>query len=293
LKEINHDMSDRRLLGIYAHPDDEISIGATLLAYRDAGVDTGLICATRGEAGEIADPALATPENLAEVREGELRAAAEILGVEDLWILPFRDSGMAGTPENQDPRSLIQTDESVVVRDLVAIIREFRPQVVVTFEPGGAYGHPDHIAISRQTHAAYEAAADSARFPGQGAAHAVSKLYYSGIPRSLGRALGEAMRARNYQGGLRDLDPESLGLPDDQISVRIDASPWQEAKDRARSMHATQRNSGRFMEEMPEEIRRQWSGQECFQLATSRVGPDVPGENDLFARVAHHRGNPC
>lgn len=281
-------MSDLRLLGIYAHPDDEISIGATLLAYRDAGVDTGLICATRGEAGEIADPTLATPESLAEVRECELRAAAEILGVEDLWVLPFRDSGMAGTPENQDPRSLIQTDESVVVRDLVAIIREFRPQVVVTFEPGGAYGHPDHIAISRQTRAAYDAAADPARFPDQGTPHAVSKLYYSGIPHSLGRALGEAMRARNDQGALRDLDPESLGLPDDQISVRIDASPWQEDKDRAWSMHATQRNSGRFMEEMPEVIRRQWSGQECFQLAASRVGPDVPADNDLFARVTRH-----
>jgi LmbE family N-acetylglucosaminyl deacetylase len=282
-------MSDRRLLGVYAHPDDEISIAATLLTYRDAGVDTGLVCATRGEAGEIADPALATPETLADVREGELRAAAEILGVEDLWILPFRDSGMAGTPENQDPRSLVQTDENVVVRDLVSIIREFRPQVMVTFEPGGAYGHPDHVAISRQTRTAYEAAADPARFPDLGAAHAVAKLYYSGIPRSLGRALAAVMRARNYQGPLSSLDPEALGLPDDQISVRVDAARWQEAKDRAWATHATQRNSGRFMDEMPEEIRRQWSGQECFQLAASRVGPDVPGENDLFARVAHHR----
>src|SRR5712692_6104394 len=117
-------MSTKRLLGIFAHPDDEGTMSGAMLEYSTLAIETGLVCATRGEVGEIADPALATPENLAEVREGELRAAAEVLGVEDLWILPFRDSGMAGTSENQDPRSLVQASDNVVMRDLVTIIRD-------------------------------------------------------------------------------------------------------------------------------------------------------------------------
>jgi LmbE family N-acetylglucosaminyl deacetylase len=93
-------MTEPRLLGNFAHRDDEGVMGAAFLQYTDAGVDTGLICATRGEAGEIADPALATAENLGEVREAELRCAAEVLAIDDLWLLPFRDSGMATTLEN-------------------------------------------------------------------------------------------------------------------------------------------------------------------------------------------------
>ena len=91
-------MSTKRLLGIFAHPDDEGSMSGALLKYSTLDIETGLVCATRGEVGEIADPALATPENLGEVREGEMRAATEVLGVRNLWFLGYRDSGMAGTP---------------------------------------------------------------------------------------------------------------------------------------------------------------------------------------------------
>src|SRR5579863_6775313 len=101
-------MSTKRLLGVFAHPDDEGTMSGALLQYSTQGVETGLVCATRGEVGEIADPALAMPENLAEVREGEMRAAVGILGVRNLWFLDYRDSGMAGTPENSDPRAFVQ-----------------------------------------------------------------------------------------------------------------------------------------------------------------------------------------
>jgi LmbE family N-acetylglucosaminyl deacetylase len=124
-------------------------MGAAFLQYADAGVDTGLTFATRGEAGKIADPALATAENLGEVREAELRCAAEVLAIDDLWLLPFRDSSMAGTPENGDPRAFVQADPTLVMRDLVSIIRDFCPDVVVTFDPSGAYGHQDQMAICR------------------------------------------------------------------------------------------------------------------------------------------------
>lgn len=278
-------MSTKRLLGIFAHPDDEGIMGATLLQYSMSAVETGLVCATRGEVGEIADPALATPENLGQVRESEMRMAADVLGVRNLWFLDYRDSGMAGTAENQDRRSLAQASAADVVGKLVAIIRQFRPQVIVTFDETGGYGHPDHIAIYRHTTSAFHAAADAAQYPELGPAHSISKLYYTSIPRSAIRAMAEWMRSQNYQGSFSKLDPEKLGVPDEQISVTLNVQQWRETKDRSWSMHRTQMDPNSTIAQLPEEIQRKWRSQEIFQLAVSRVGPDVPGENDLFARI--------
>src|SRR5437588_6458685 len=169
-------MSTKRLLGVFAHPDDEGMMSAASLQYSTLGVETGLVCATRGEVGEIADPALATPENLGQVREGEMQAAAEVLGLNKLWFLDYRDSGMAGTAENDDAQAFVQVGSAEVVGKLVAIIRQFRPQVIVTFDENGAYGHPDHIAIYRHTTSAFHAAADAVQYPELGPAFAVSKL---------------------------------------------------------------------------------------------------------------------
>lgn len=279
-------MSTKRLLGIFAHPDDEGTMGATLLQYNMAAVETGLVCATRGEVGEIADPALATPENLGQVREGEMRAAAEALGVRNLWFLDYRDSGMAGTAENQDPRSLAQASAAAVVSKLVAIIRQFRPQVIVTFDETGGYGHPDHIAIYRHTTTAFHAAADATQYPELGPAHTVSKLYYASFPRSTMRAMAEWMRSQNYQGSFSNLDPEKMGVPDEQISVSRNVEQWREAKDRSWAMHRTQMDSTSVIAQLPQEIQDKWRSQEYFQLGASRVGSDVPGENDLFARIS-------
>ncbi len=275
-------MSTKRLLGAFAHPDDEGVVSGALLQYSTSGVETGLVCATRGEVGEIADPALATPENLGQVREGEMRAAAEVLGVHNLWFLDYRDSGMAGTPENADPRAFAQASAAEVVGKLVKIIREFRPQVIVTFDESGAYGHPDHIAIYRYTTSAFHAAADAVQYPDLGPAHSVSKLYYSSFPRSALRAIGEWMSTQNYEGSFSGLDPEKLGMPDEQINVWLNVEPWREQKDRSRSMHRTQLDPNNLMAKIPEEIQRNWRNHECYQLAASRVGPD---ENDLFARI--------
>ena len=278
-------MSTKRLLGAFAHPDDEGIVSGALLQYSTSGVETGLVCATRGEVGEIADPALATPENLGQVREGEMRAAAEVLGVHNLWFLDYRDSGMAGTPENADARAFAQASAAEVVGKLVKIIREFRPQVIVTFDESGAYGHPDHIAIYRYTTSAFHAAADAVQYPDLGPAHSVSKLYYSSFPRSALQAIGEWMSTQNYEGSFSGLDPEKLGMPDEQISVWLNVEPWREQKDRSRSMHRTQLDPNNLMAKIPEEIQRNWRSHERYQLAASRVGPDVPGENNLFARI--------
>ncbi|HWZ18317.1 MAG TPA: PIG-L family deacetylase [Ktedonobacteraceae bacterium] len=278
-------MSTKRLLGIFAHPDDEGTMSGAMLKYSAVDVETGLVCATLGEVGEIADPALATPENLGEVREGEMRAAAEVLGVHNLWFLGYRDSGMAGTPENQDPRSLAQASAADVVGKLVGIIRHFRPQVIATFDETGGYGHPDHIAVYRHTTSAFYAAADAAQYPEHGPAHLVSKLYYTAFPRSFVRQIGEWMQSQNYEGNFRNLDPEKLGIPDELISVRLNVEPWFETKGRSWSMHRTQMDPNNAMAKLPEEAIRKWRSNEYFQLAATRVGPDVEGENDLFARV--------
>lgn len=260
-------------------------MSGALLKYSISGVETGLLYATRGEVGEISDPALATPESLGEVREREMRAAAEVLEVHNLWFLGYRDSGMAGTPENQDPRAFAQASAAEVVGKLVAIIRQFRPQVMVTFDESGAYGHPDHIAIYRHTTSAFYAAADAIQYPEHGPAHLVSKLYYTAFPRSFVHEMAAWMRSQDYRGSFSNLDPEKLGIPDELISVRLDVEPWQETKDRSWSMHRTQINPNNPLARLPEDIQRRWRKYEYYQLAATRVGPDVPGENDLFARV--------
>lgn len=281
-------MATKRLLGIFPHPDDEGTMGGALLAYGQANVETGLIYLTRGEVGEISDPALATPETLGTVREGEMRAAAEVLKVPNLWFVGYRDSGMVGTPENEDPRSLVQANPAEVVGKLVAIMREFRPQVVVTFDETGGYGHPDHITAYKHTTSAFYAAADAVQYPELGPAHLVSKLYYTSFPRSAIRKMGEWMQQNQQietESWVMKLDPEKLGLADEQIDVRLDVGAQAEAKGRSWAMHRTQMNPNNAMARIPAEIQREWRSYEYYHLAASRVGPDVAGENDLFARV--------
>ena len=136
-------ITSRCLLAVLAHPDDEtFACGGTLAKYAAQGVRVALVCATRGEVGEISNPSLATPETLGQVREEELRAACRALGVEDLFILGYRDSGMDGTLDNRHPQALCQADLHEVAGRTVAIIRQLRPQVVLTFDPNGGLRSP-------------------------------------------------------------------------------------------------------------------------------------------------------
>lgn len=140
------------ILYILAHPDDE-SFGhaGTMLLAQEMGYRTGYVCATRGEAGMIRDEKLATRATLAARRELELRRAMSLAGLDVLRLLPYRDSGMDGTPENEDPRCLLQANEDEVTAFLVAAIRELCPAVVVGFGPEGIYRHPDHVRIGKLT----------------------------------------------------------------------------------------------------------------------------------------------
>jgi N-acetyl-1-D-myo-inositol-2-amino-2-deoxy-alpha-D-glucopyranoside deacetylase len=277
-------------MAVFAHPDDEtFGIGGTLVRYgADRDVRVVLICATRGEAGEISDPALATPERLGEVREQELRCACQKLGVDDLFFLDYRDSGMAGTPENKHPRALAMADPGEAVGKIVAHLRRERPEVVVTFDENGGYGHPDHMAIHRLTRAAFAAAADPAMYPEQLEAgllpHQAQKLYYTAIPNRFFRAVAAKMAElgieipERYQKRVE----EGLGLPDEACTTDIYVQDCWDAKQAAMHCHATQLSPDSVFAMLSPEIMRELQAWECFQLAESCAAADA-GVHDLFA----------
>jgi LmbE family N-acetylglucosaminyl deacetylase len=262
------------LVALFAHPDDEaFGMAGTLRQATDAGWRTVLVCATRGEVGEISDPALATPETLGAVREGELRCAAAAMGLHEVRFLGRRDSGMAGTADNADPRAFANATADEIVPTLVALLRAEQPDVVVTFDPYGGYGHPDHIAIHQHTLAAVEAAADAARFPQAGAPWRVPRMYYMVFPRSRFVQLREAFLASGGDPSeVAQFDRDDIGFPDEQINVWQDVSNSSDAKWQAFKCHRTQFGANSFVERVPEALRRQLLSHESFV----RVHPASP-----------------
>lgn len=281
------------LMAVFAHPDDEsFGIGGTLARYSaDPAVRVVLVCATRGEAGEISDPALSTSERLGQVREAELRCACQTLGVDALYFLDYRDSGMAGTPENEHPQALVRADFDEVVGRIVAHIRRERPDVVVTFDENGGYGHPDHIAIHYHTKEAFAAAADPARYPeqieGGLGPHQARKLYYTAIPSRFFRGVAAKMQAMGVEIPERYLKrlEDGIGLPDDACTTDIFVQDFWETKQAAIQCHATQLNPDSVFALLPPDIMRELQTWECFQLAESYVGSDGDS-HDLLAGLS-------
>jgi LmbE family N-acetylglucosaminyl deacetylase len=178
---------DRTLLFVGAHPDDEsFGPGATLAHYALAGVKIFVACATRGEAGTI-DPQffMSGLVTTGDVRWGELQCAGKALGLAGIFHLGYRDSGMAGSPDNNHPLALHNAPTDEVAIRIVKIIREIKPQVILTHDPHGDYGHPDHIATHKATVAAFYAAGEAKLYPEAGAPFTPSKLYYNVFPRGL------------------------------------------------------------------------------------------------------------
>jgi N-acetyl-1-D-myo-inositol-2-amino-2-deoxy-alpha-D-glucopyranoside deacetylase len=277
---------ERSLMAIYAHPDDEaFGTGATISRYTSEGVKVYLVSATRGEVGEISDPALATPETLGCVREDELRCAAETMGVTQLIFLDYRDSGMVGTPENRDPRAFINASAEEVVPRLVSIIRSLRPEVIMTFEPNGGYGHPDHIAIHKHTMTAFHAAADPTCYPELGAAWQVKRLFYTAIPRSFFEDMRQQMiELKLDTKDLGGFDDPQLGWPDEAVNVRMDVAHSVESKWQALQCHRTQFGPGNLFRRLPEDRVKKLMSREYFALAWPEP---VPGLQlpDLFSGV--------
>lgn len=266
----------RSLLACFAHPDDEaFGAGGTLAHHARRGVRVALVCATRGEEGEISDPNLATPETLPAVREAEMRCATEAIGVADLIFLDYRDSGMAGTAANRRPDAFVNAPAGEVVRKLVGIMRQLRPQVVLTFDPYGGYGHPDHIAIHAHTVTAFHAAGDPDQFPDQGMPWQPRRLFYVPILRSqlekVAGALAEAGEQDEGFAGFLD----SVQWPEDQIHLTMDVSDSIDSKWRAILCHRTQVGADHPFQRIPETKAREIMGTETFALAWPAPAPGV------------------
>jgi N-acetyl-1-D-myo-inositol-2-amino-2-deoxy-alpha-D-glucopyranoside deacetylase len=276
---------------IHAHPDDEcLSTGGVLARYSAEGIRTVLVIATGGEEGEIVVPELNTPENkarLREIRDAELACAVQHLGVGELLRLGYRDSGMVDTEANQHPESFHQADKEEALRRVVTIVRRVRPQVLVSYDERGGYGHPDHIACHLATVAAFEAAGDATRFPEAGAPWQPLKLYYTAFPRQELYRAWEIMRQQGKPTPLDepDFDISRFTTPDERITTTVPIQPYLAQKRAAIACHLTQMGTeGPFLD-MPEDISSELFGVEHFIRVQSRVVVPTEGEreDDLFA----------
>jgi LmbE family N-acetylglucosaminyl deacetylase len=169
-----------------AHPDDEsFGVGSTLAQYAASGVKVYYVCSTGGELGTVDQKHLQGHDTIEELRAAELKCAAEVLGLAGVFYLGYRDSGMRGSADNKHPDSLVMAPLEEVAGRAVKIIREIKPDIVVTHDAGGGYGHPDHIVTHDMTEKAFFAAGDTGQYPEAGPAFQPRKLYFAVRPRRL------------------------------------------------------------------------------------------------------------
>jgi N-acetyl-1-D-myo-inositol-2-amino-2-deoxy-alpha-D-glucopyranoside deacetylase len=290
----------RRLLLVHAHPDDEsIGTGATMAKYAAQGAQVTLVTCTLGELGEVIPPELAhlawdADGGLGQYRIGELAAACAALGVTDHRFLGgagrWRDSGMMGTPSNDWDGCFWRADVDEAARDLLAIINEVRPQVMVTYDANGFYGHPDHIQAHRVAWRAFELADGL-----------VKKFYATAVPRSV---LAEAMALMQEDGTggevggadftrVESVDELPFGTDDDEVTTEIDARDCLDAKLAAMRAHYTQIAVDSPFFALSDKVGQRALGTEYYTLLSGGLagrdglggssGPDDGRETDLFA----------
>jgi mycothiol S-conjugate amidase len=303
------------ILAVYAHPDDEtIHWGGTLARYAAAGVRVVCASATRGELGEIVDPLLATPRNferLGEIRMDEMARAVAILGPIEIRWLGYRDSGTDGDPRTDDPEAFCRADPDEAAGRVARLIREVRPQVVITHKGDGGDGHPDHRHAALITHLAFERSGDPDAWPeqlvGTDALHpwAPAKLY-----ELQGRTLAPLSRRTKFQLLVRRrgllaalpviarailrlrpqaeqaVPPANTGQV--KATTRIDVGPWVTARDAAIRVYRTQVAPSDELLAMPPDVLHRLSPTEDYRLWSS---PSVTvQEDDLFAGLDCVRG---
>jgi N-acetyl-1-D-myo-inositol-2-amino-2-deoxy-alpha-D-glucopyranoside deacetylase len=278
------DSHQRVLIAVHAHPDDEcILTGGVLAKYAADGVRTVLVTCTDGAVGEISDPSLATPETLVEVRSRELDESVRIINVSRLEKLGYRDSGMAGTADNDHPASFQQANFDDAVGKVVRIMREEQPQVVVTYDENGNYGHPDHIRAHQVAVAAFDASADPNRYPDAGPPFEPSRLFYAVVPRSAFGRMGERLRQAGIELPWRDVNtdnPPQFGVEEDRVTTIIDAEKFAGAKLDSMLAHRTQLGENMFFARLPRTLFEEIFARESYQLV--RGNPEGTGD-DLFA----------
>jgi len=288
---MNEPANYRRLLLVHAHPDDEsIGTGATMAKYAAEGAHVTLVTCTLGELGEVIPPELAhlawdADGGLGQYRIGELAAACAALGVTDHRFLGspgrWRDSGMMGTPSNDWPGCFWQADVDEAARELLAIVDEVQPQVMVSYDANGFYGHPDHIQAHRVAWRAFELADGR-----------VSKFYATAVPKSV---LAHAMALMDESGGgagfarVESVDELPFGTDDEKVTTEIDARDYLDAKLAAMRAHATQISVDSPFFALSNKVGQRALGTEYYTLLAGpswvAAGP-ADREPDLFAGLS-------
>jgi N-acetyl-1-D-myo-inositol-2-amino-2-deoxy-alpha-D-glucopyranoside deacetylase len=278
----------RSILFVHAHPDDEsINNGGTMAKYAAEGARVTLVTCTRGEYGEILLPELAhlaadREDRLGEYRAGELGQAMRELGVLDHRFLgepgEFHDSGMMGTEGNERADAFWQADVDQAAERLAGIIREVRPQVLVTYNPFGGYGHPDHIQTHRVAMRAVELV--------EGSEARVERVYWNTMPRTVLQEALDALRTEGADTGFKTVETvdELLYAEDDAlVAVAVNAEDYLDAKIAALRAHATQLLvDGRFYA-LSNYVGMRVLGTEYYQLARGSAPAGSPVSDDLFA----------
>ncbi len=291
-----------RLLLVHAHPDDEtIGSGATMAKYVAQGAHVTLVTCTLGEEGEILVPELAhlaadKTDGLGSHRITELANAMAELEVSDWRLLGgagmFRDSGMIGTPPNERPDNFWRADLLVAARNLVEVIREVKPHVLITYDDFGGYGHPDHIQAHRVAHYARELAAAESFAPELGEPWLIEKVYWTAFPVSVMRAGIEMLRAAGDETQFATQDPDEIpfACPDELVTTAINGSEFADQKMRALKAYATQISTEDGFFALANNLGSQVMGTEYYRLVTGvPTAPfdELGRETDLFSGIAN------
>ena len=281
-------------MAVHAHPDDESSKGAaTMASYGAEGVQVLVATLTGGERGDILNPAMDRPEvraDIARIRREEMENARQILGVQQRF-LGFVDSGLPeGDPPSPLPEGCFALQPlDVAAAPLAALMREFRPHVVLTYDETGGYPHPDHIKCHEVSMAAFDAAGDPDAYPGAGEPWQPRKLYYHAtFHRARFEALHEEMERRGlkspYAEWMASWEKRSDGRKELEITTRVPCGDFFEVRDKALLAHATQIDPNSFWFACPLDVQRAAWPTEDFHLARSLTDTELP-EDDLFAGI--------
>jgi mycothiol S-conjugate amidase len=281
----------RCLLAIHAHPDDESSKGAgTMALYANEGVRVALVCATGGEEGEILNPRMDKPgilDRIDEIRKAELQTACDMLGVAEIYMLGYRDSGMPGRPSNSHPDAFTNADPKEAVGRLVEIIRKERPEVVLSYDESRGYEHPDHVRVHEWGIQAFKEAGDPDLHLDRGEPWQPSKLYYFATfskqrMEALHQAMLDAGKESPYQGWLEQW--EESGFRDPEITARVDVGDYVKVRTKALLAHATQIDPDSWWFAIPDDVVKKVYPWEDYTLVTSTVETKNP-EDDLFLGI--------
>ncbi len=277
------------LLAVLAHPDDEsFGLGGTLARYAREGVDVHIAIATDGVAGSVAQGYEDTLAELVEVRTRELSAAVAVLGG-TVHMLGYRDSGYIGDPANEHPQAFINIDPRIPTAKVTALIRELRPQVVLTHDETGGYFHPDHIHCCKITTDAFFAAADPDQFPQIGPQpFQPQRLYYSALPNRMIKLFTTLIRLRGQDptrmGRNHDIDFTKLGIPRSRLHAHINYRRYWDLKRQASAEHPSQGGGTSNARALPDWIQRRFLATEYY-IQAYPAPPEGYVIRDLFEGI--------